>query len=194
MDILLIYNKEDGQIEQINNHESIDVYHAKNLKPYMIKMRATDENGIDLGEFEVPFTDPENGPCYERQDFPTTKDIIYVTTKSFDAITSEEIDDFEFEQQNIVLIQGVQKFDNKFVGRQKFKYIRKIDKDGKVVLENIKRKRILEEHYNDLITDFSLENMDIETLDFSRLYTELSNNYKVHIDADTNKKTIVKKG
>lgn len=194
MDILLIYNKEDGQIEQMNNHESIDAYHARNLKVYMVKMRATDEHGVDLGEFEVPFTDPEAGPCYERQDFPETKGIIYVTTKSFDEITSDEINDFEFEHQNIVLLQGVQRLENRFVGKEKLKYIRKIDKDGKVSMENVKRKRILEEHYNDLITDFSLENVDVETLDFSGLYTELSNNYKVHIDIDTNKKTIVRKG
>jgi hypothetical protein len=193
MDTILIYDKETGTIDGCVNAKSIDYFLNGALKPVYVQAKTFDDKGNEVGTADVHLYDPDHGFLWDKEAFPTLqKGVIYLTTKTESEIKAEEIDTLIYPEHTIPYVVDGRTESKTYYLQGKFANTKEIASDGKVTLTPVKRKRILEEHYSDLITGFTAEEIDFENE--SEATAKILREYKVVVDSSTQVKTLVLRG
>jgi ribosome maturation protein Sdo1 len=118
--------------------------------------------------------------------------VIYLTTKTESEIKDEEINTLVYPEYEITYIIDGRKEMKTYYLQGKFANIKEIATNGTVTITPVKRKRILEEHYSDLIAGFTAEEIDFENE--SEATAKILRDYKVVVDSVTQVKTLVLRG
>lgn len=192
MDTILIYDKETGNIEGAVNAESIDIFLSGNVSPVYFKGKTFDSEGNEVGESDVHLFDPDLGFLFTRNAFPSIqKGIVFLTTKSETDIKAEEIPDIFYPEHQIPYVVNGVESQTTYIAQRRVRTSRTIDAAGKITEQNKTRKKILQEHYSDLIAGFSTEGLPENQ---SELVSKIVSDYKVEVDSTTNAKRLVARG
>ena len=193
MDTILIYDKETGNIDGCVNAQSIDYFLNGTLSPVYVQAKTFDDQGNEVGEADVHLYDPDHGFLWNKEVFPTLqKGVIYLTTKTESEIKAEEIDTITYPEHKIPYIVNGRNEEKTYYSNAKLVFLKEIASNGKVTVTSVKRKRILEEQYSDLIAGFTSEEINFE--DESEATAKLLREYKVVVDSATQVKTLVLRG
>jgi hypothetical protein len=193
MNTILIYDKETGTIEGCVNAQSIDYFLNGALSPVYVQAKTFDDKGKEVGTSDVHLYDPDHGFLWKKEMFPTLhKGVIYLTTKTELEIKAEEIDTLVYPEYEIPFIVDGRQENNTYYGHGKIKVLKEIDSTGRITVTPVKRKRILEEYYSDLIAGFTAEEINFENE--SEATAKILRDYKVVVDSDTQVKTLVLRG
>ena len=193
MDTILIYDKETGNIDGCVNAQSIDYFLNGTLSPVLVQAKTFDDQGNEIGEVDIHLYDPDHGFLWNKEVFPTLqKGVIYLTTKTESEIKAEEIDTLIYPEHKIPYIVNGKEEEKTYYLNAKLLFLKEIASNGKVTVTSVKRKRILEEHYSDLIAGFTSEEINFE--DESEATAKLLREYKVVVDSATQVKTLVLRG
>ena len=193
MNTILIYDKETGNIDGCVNAQSIDYFLNGTLSPVLVQAKTFDDQGNEIGVKDVHLYDPDHGFLWNKEVFPTLhKGLVYLTTKTESEIKAEEIDTLIYPEHKIPYIVDGREEEKTYYSNGKIAFLKEIASNGKVTVTPVKRKRILEEHYSDLIVEFTAEGIDFENE--SEATAKLLREYKVVVDSDTQAKTLVLRG
>jgi len=193
MNTILIYDKETGNIEGCVNAASIDMFLNGALSPVYVQAKTFDDQGNEVGEADVHLYDPDHGFLWNKEVFPSLhKGVIYLTTKTESEIKAEEIDTLIYPEHTIPYVIDGRTESKKYYSQGKFANLKEIGANGQVTITSVKRKRILEEYYSDLIAGFTAEDIDFENE--SEATSKLLQNYKVVVDSATQVKALVLRG
>ena len=193
MNTILIYDKETGTIEGCVNAQSIDYFLNGALSPVYVQAKTFDDKGKEIGISDVHLYDPDHGFLWNKEVFPIShKGVIYLTTKTESEIKDEEINTLVYPEYEITYIIDGRKEMKTYYLQGKFANIKEIATNGTVTITPVKRKRILEEHYSDLIAGFTAEEIDFENE--SEATAKILRDYKVVVDSVTQVKTLVLRG
>ena len=151
------------------------------------------DQGNEVGEVDVHLYDPDHGFLWNKEVFPTLqKGLIYLTTQTESEIKAEEIDTITYPEHKIPYIVNGRNEEKTYYSNAKLVFLKEIASNGKVTVTSVKRKRILEENYSDLIAGFTAEGIDFENE--SEATAKLLREYKVVVDSVTQVKTLVLRG
>lgn len=193
MDTILIYDKETGNIESCVNAASIDSFLNGGLSPVYVHAKTFDDQGNEVGVSDVHLYDPDHGFLWHKEVFPTLhRGLVYLTTKTESEIKADEINKLVYPEYTIPFVIDGRKENKTYYGHGKLEFLKEIDSTGQVTLTQVKRKRILEEHYSDLIAGFTAEGIDFENE--AEATSKLLQDYKVVVDSVTQVKTLVLRG
>lgn len=193
MDTILIYDKETGIIEGCVNAESVDSFLDGTLTPVYMPAKTFDNQGNEVGEADIHLYDPDHGFLWDKEVFPTLrKGLVYLTTKTESEIKAEEIDTIVYPEHKIPYVIDGKTQEKTYYSEPKMISLKEIGDDGQVKITPVKRKRILDEYYSDLIAGFTAEEIDFENE--SEATAKLLREYKVVVDSATQVKTLVLRG
>jgi hypothetical protein len=193
MDTILIYDKETGNIDGCVNAQSIDYFLNGTLSPVYVQAKTFDDQGNEVGETDIHLYDPDHGFLWNKEAFPTLhKGVVYLTTKTESEIKAEEIDTIVYQEHKIPYIINGREEEKTYYSNAKIVFLKEIASNGKVTITPVKRKRILEEQYSDLIAGFTAEGIDFENE--SEATAKILREYKVVVDSATQAKTLVLRG
>ena len=193
MNTILIYDKETGNIDGCVNAQSIDYFLNGTLSPVYVQAKTFDDQGNEVGETDIHLYDPDHGFLWNKEAFPTLhKGVVYLTTKTESEIKAEEIDTLIYPEHKIPYIVNGRTEEKTYYSNGKIVFLKEIASNGKVTITPVKRKRILEEQYSDLIAGFTAEEIDFENE--SEATAKILREYKVVVDSATQAKTLVLRG
>jgi len=193
MNTILIYDKETGIIEGCVNAESVDSFLDGALSPVYMPAKTFDSQGNEVGETDIHLYDPDYGFLWDKEPFPILqKGVIYLTTKTESEIKAEEIDTIVYPEHTIPYVIDGRTENKIYYSLPKLVSLKEIGADGQVKITPVKRKRILEEYYSDLIAGFTAEEIDFENE--SEATAKILREYKIVVDSGTQVKTLVLRG